>query len=311
MQIMPSIEDVPYFFLKQANASYSILVPHNGALHPILPAPRLFKTAYASRHEIHASQPARINQTLSGPYFLLLLDVPHTFGPPFRAVRIFRPEINYQGVSDAVGYLATTSRAPYSWIEDYSRRQPGYFLTGLRNASDLWEIVACEPDPADRCTFVLSPLKLPTGLPRADFSKIQDAPLRAEAEQHWKNLEQAVIAHNSHGVVNAGASLSEALLRAFLKSPGSDTRSLSQMLVTLKDDLDAGSSAFSPLRSAADGDLSCHASIQPASWQGRQQRAFDEARTCNKPCRRDGGGFDFARFGAGVNRLTELLKRVA
>lgn len=242
-----SIEDVPHFFLKEGHASFSIWIPdQNGALHPLVPAPRLFKAAYASRHEVQ-SQSGRINQTLSGPYFLLLLDVPHTFGPPYRAVRIFRPEVGYQGVSDSVAYLATTSRAPYSWIEDYSRRQPGYFLTGLPNASDLWEVVACEPDPADRCTFVLSPIKLPNGLPRVDFSKIPDAPLRAEAEQHWRNLEQAAITHNSHGVVNSAASLSEALLRALLKAPGSHSRSLSQMLETLKAELDAGGSAFSSL----------------------------------------------------------------
>lgn len=213
-----SIEDVPHFFLKQGHASFSILVPgQNGTLYQLVPAPRLFKAAYASRREVQG-QGGRFNQTLSGPHFLLLLDVPHTFGPPYRAVRIFRPEVGFQGVSDATAYLATTSRALYSWIEDYSRRQPGYFLTGLPNATDLWEIVACEPDPADRCTFILSPVKLPNGLPRVDFSKIADAPLRAEAEQHWRNLEQAVIAHNSHGVVNSAASLSEALLRAFLKS---------------------------------------------------------------------------------------------
>jgi hypothetical protein len=247
MEMRLSIEDIPHFFLKQGHASFSIWIQgQNGTLHQLVPAPRLFKAAYASRHEVQG-QGGRINQTLSGPYFLLLLDVPHTFGPPYRAVRIFRPEVGYQGVNDAVGYLATTSRASYSWIEDYSRRQPGYLLTGLPNASDLWEVISCEPDPADRCTFVLSPLKLPTGLPRVDFSKIQDAPLRAEADQHWRNLEQAVIAHNSYGVVNAAASLSEALLRAFLKAPGSHSRSLSQMLTTLKDELDAGSSAFSPL----------------------------------------------------------------
>jgi hypothetical protein len=241
------IEDVPHFFLKQGHASFSIWIPgQNGALHQLVPAPRLFKAAYASRHEVQG-QGDRINQTLSGPYFLLLLDVPHAFGPPYRAVRIFRPEVGYQGVSDSVAYLATTSRAPYSWIEDYSRRQPGYFLTGLPNATDLWEIVACEPDPADRCTFVLSPVKLPNGLPRVDFGKITDAPLRVEAEQHWRNLEQAVIAHNSHGVVNSAASLSEALLRAFLKAPGSHSRSLSQMLETLKTELDAGGGAFSSL----------------------------------------------------------------
>ena len=129
LEIGPSIEDVPHFFLKQTYASFSIWAPaHNAALQQISPAPRLFKAAYASRHEVQASQSGRINQALSGPYFLLLLDVPHAFGPPFRAVRIFSPEINYQGIRDAVAYLATTSRAPYSWIEDYGRRQPGYFL---------------------------------------------------------------------------------------------------------------------------------------------------------------------------------------
>lgn len=242
-----SIEDVPHFFLMQGQASFSVWVPdQNGALHQILPTPRLFKTAYASRHEVNG-QGGRMNQTLNGPYFLLLLNVPHSFGPPYRAIRVFRPEVGFQAPNDSVAYLATTSRAPYSWIEDYSRRQPGYFLTGLPNATDLWEIIACEPDPADRCTFVLSPVKLPTGFPRVDFSKIPDAPLRTQAEQHWRNLEQAVIIHNSQGVVNSAASLSEALLQAFLKSAGSHTKSLSQMLDTLKSELDAGSSAFSSL----------------------------------------------------------------
>jgi hypothetical protein len=104
-----------------------------------------------------------------------------------------------------------------------------------------------KPDPADRCVFILSPVKLPHGLPTPDFSKMADPTLRAEAQQHWRNLEQAVIAHNPHALVNSAASLSEALLRQFLRAPGPPRESLGTMLDKLRLELDANQSRFSPL----------------------------------------------------------------
>jgi hypothetical protein len=111
----------------------------------------------------------------------------------------------------------------------------------------LWEIISTEPDPADRCTFILSPVKLPNGLPTPDFFKIGDATLRAEAQLHWTNLEQALVAHNPYGIVNSAASMSEALLHAFLKSPGSPKENLGEILERLRKELEKSTSAFSPL----------------------------------------------------------------
>jgi type II secretory pathway component PulF len=90
-------------------------------------------------------------------------------------------------------------------------------------------------------------VRLPHGLPTPDFTKITDPTLCAEAQQHWRNLEQAVVAHNSYGLVNSAASLSEALLRAFLTAPGPPKRNLSEMLDGLRKELENGGSAFSPL----------------------------------------------------------------
>jgi len=69
--------------------------------------------------------------------------------------------------------------------------------------------------------------------------------LRAEAQQHWKNLEQAVIAHNPYALVNSAASLSEALLRQFLAVPGPNGENFGAMLDRLKTELEKKKSAFS------------------------------------------------------------------
>jgi hypothetical protein len=103
--------------------------------------------------------------------------------------------------------------------------------------------VVSEPDPADRCIFILSPVKLPHGLPTPNFSKIADAALQAEAQLHWNNLEQALVAHNPYGIVNSAASMSEALLHAFLRS-GNPKENLGEMLERLRKELDKNSSAF-------------------------------------------------------------------
>jgi hypothetical protein len=132
-------------------------------------------------------------------------------------------------------------------MSDLTHGKRGFFLTGLPNASDLWEIISCEPDPADRCVFLLSPVRLPHGLPAPDFTKTTDPSLRTEAQQHWKNLEQAVIAHNPYAIVNSAASLSEALLRQFLAVPGGHGENFGAMLDRLKTELEKKQSAFSLL----------------------------------------------------------------
>lgn len=246
----PTIEDVPEFYLVHERASYKVWTPGaRGQLYQLLPAPRLLKAGYASPESVRSGQFQYAESTLRGQYPILLLPVPHSVGSPLRAVRVFNrggiPGI--QPPSDAIAYLATTSQAPYSWIEDLKQGKRGYFLTGLPNARELWEIISSEPDPADRCIFVLAPVKLPHGLPTPDFSRIADGALRAEAQQHWKNLEQALVAHNPYAIVNSAASMSEALLHAFLKSAGNPKENLGEMLDRLRKELDKNSSAFSPL----------------------------------------------------------------
>ena len=217
-----TIEDVPEFYLVQGRASYQVWIPGvGGQPYQVLPAPRLIKAGYANPESVRSGQLQYAESTLRGEYPILLLPVTHSFGSPLRAVRVFnRDTPGIHQPSNATTYLATTSRAPYTWIEDLRQGKRGYFLTGLPNASELWEVISSEPDPADRCIFVLSPVKLPHGLPTPDFSKIANTAIRAEAQLHWKNLEQAVVTHNPYAIVNSAASLSEALLHAFLRSTG-------------------------------------------------------------------------------------------
>ena len=244
----PMIEDVPEFYLVKGRASFQVWIPGvGGQAYQISPTPRLLKAAYASPESVRYGQLETAKSNLRGEYPVLLLPVPHSFGAPLRAVRLFsRGDIpGIQATSNAITYLATTSQAMYSWIEDLKQGKRGFFLTGLPNAPDLWEIISCEPDAADRCIFVLSPVRLPHGLPTPDFSKITDATLRAEAQQHWTNLEQALIAHNPYALVNSAASLSEALLHAFLNTPGRPKENLAEMLERLRKELEKNNSAFS------------------------------------------------------------------
>ena len=247
--VRPTIEDVAGFYLTEGNASFQVWLPAGDCNTPFLvtPTPRLVKAAYVSAAEVRFGHLQHGQSVLRGQYPLLLLDVPHSYGPPLRAVRIFTRDAGPVGPPNAATYLATTSRAPYTWFEDLNWGKPGYLLTGLPNASDLWQIISREPDPADRCTFTLSPVRLPHGLPTPDFTKISDPTLSDEAKQHWSNLEQAVIAHNAYGIVNSAASLSEALLQAFLSTKHPHRSNLSELLDSLRKELDKGQSAFSPL----------------------------------------------------------------
>lgn len=246
----PVIEDVSEFYLIKGRASFQVWISGAGALpYQVSPTPRLLKAAYADPESVRSGQLQFAQSVLRSEYPVLLLPVSHSFGAPLRAVRVFNPgDIpGIQPPSNAFTYLATTSQAMHSWIEDLRRGKRGYFLTGLPNAPDLWEIISCEPDPADRCIFVLAPVQLPHGLPTPNFSKITDTTLRAEAQQHWANLEHAVITHNPYALVNSAASLSEALLHAFLAVPGARSENLSDMLERLRKELEKGTSAFSTL----------------------------------------------------------------
>ena len=193
--VRPTIEDVDGFYLTETGpASFQVWLPAPNQTdgssprrrvlrRPLMPPlMRLSLTSFSTRTEpgeFATESPARC---------------PANIAAPLQQVRIFgREQLSGVG-ANPITYVATTSRAPYSWIEDLRQGKPGYFLTGLPNASALWQIISCEPDPADRCTFLLSPVRLPHGLPSPDLAKITDGALRDEARLHWSNLEQAVLA---------------------------------------------------------------------------------------------------------------------
>lgn len=246
MQVVrTTIEDVSEFYISEGRASFQVWIPGPGGNpFPVSPQPRLQKAEYVSPDDVRAGNFQYAQTVLSGPYPLLLLDVAHSFTPPLRAVRLFARDDRRP---DPITYLATTSKASWTWMSDLDHNKRGFFLTGLPRASDLWQILYIDVDPADRCVFVISPVRLPHGLPTPDFSKIADPAVRSEAEHHWKNLEQAVISHSAYALVNSAASLSEALLRAFLKAPGAHRENLGEMLRRLHEEIQNKKSAFSSI----------------------------------------------------------------
>jgi hypothetical protein len=77
-----------------------------------------------------------------------------------------------------------------------------------------------EVDYAQRYNFTLVPVRLAHGLPTPDFTKITDQAIRQEIQQHWSELQDAIVRHRYYGLVTSGKNTAESLLYYLLLTAG-------------------------------------------------------------------------------------------
>jgi hypothetical protein len=105
--------------------------------------------------------------------------------------------------SRLVGTGQLGSSHGYLWKGDILQGRLGYFLIGSTAAANLWRVTRVEVDYAKRYNFTLFPVKYAHGLPSPDFTIIGDLAIRQEIEQHWSELQDALVRNRYYGLVTA------------------------------------------------------------------------------------------------------------
>jgi hypothetical protein len=217
-----------------------------GTPNAVEPAPILYKASYLQRAEAtdHLDQ---CKVVLDSSAVTLMARLPSPDGPPAQTALIFI-YLNDQTISyvsngrsfpsiAARAYAAAGPRqAGYGWSSDIAYGKYGHFLIGDSKSANLWRVTRVEVDYADRYNFTLTPIMLAHGLPSPDFSTIADSAIRQEIQQHWSELEDALVRQRSYGIVTSAKNVAESLLYYFLLagshiSPGN--RDLAGMLKKL------------------------------------------------------------------------------
>jgi hypothetical protein len=214
----------------------------------VVPAPDLRRTAFLDYFAVtDDSQIRSAASRLDNPQPLLMLVRPNLDGPPFRTGTLFC-YVREENVSWRAGsisnhslrtevYEASTSRGSSNWLYN---GKPGYFLTGTWQKHELWRVARLETDAAYRYLFTLAPLRLAHGLPEVQFSALTSPTLRAEAERHWSEFQNQLVAHQYYALVTSAKNVAETVLADYLSQTGlSSRRDFDEMLGKLRDMLNA------------------------------------------------------------------------
>lgn len=232
-----------------------------GTPEPIVPSPILHKAVYLSNYDASSGDLRRSSAELDSPQVTLLAKFPSPDGPPAQTALLFPYQceeiVSYQANGRsfpriaARRYRAAGPGQGYIWQTDILQGRPGYFLIGSAEATNLWRIARVEVDYAQRYDFTLIPVRFAHGLPTPDFTKITDQAIRKETEQHWSELQDALVRNRPYGVVTAAKNTAESLLYYFLLTAGhisAGNRSLADLLKKLESVLaDANTKATVPL----------------------------------------------------------------
>ena len=197
-----------------------------GTPNAVEPAPMLYKSTYVQRAE-GTDHLDRCQVHLDSPTVMLMARLPNPDGPPAQTAIIFlylRDEtISYASHGRSFpsipgrAYVAAGPRqAGYGWSSDITYGKLGHFLIGESKSANLWRVTRVEVDYADRYNFTITPIVLAHGLPSPDFSKIGDIAVRQEIQQHWSELEDALVRQRSYGIVTSAKNVAESLLYYFL-----------------------------------------------------------------------------------------------
>jgi hypothetical protein len=247
---MGSIEQALKFYVAEWHGSPLILVPSLGGIPEVaVPSYPLLRVSYLSPEEAATEQGlARAKTKLQGGHPLLFLTTPSPDGPPSRSGVIFRYEQsvrvhwtdgrNGKPEIEADEYLAVVTLSRYSWGSDLQRGRPGCFLSGPSNGDNLWRVARVEADFAGRQLFTLSPVRLASGLPDADFSAIDNDLLRQKLERDWDEAQRCLANNLYSSMITAAKNVVESLVVFAVGNP-SRKLTLEQGLVELRKTLDA------------------------------------------------------------------------
>jgi hypothetical protein len=241
---MPSITGASTLYILRGTV---ILVPDSSGIPEIVdPQPLILRIAYISP-DFFDTQLARAQVELASEHCTLFVPLQSSEGPPYRSGLIFAFRDNLSGISwrdekterhgaQMTQFGVTTPLVDYTWSQDVRRGRSGYFVTGQSPDTSLWRVFRLEADALGRQVFTIAPVQFSPNCPRADFSSVADAGLRAEVIAQYDEFCQRVTASAYRDVLTKARNIVEGLVAYKLNQQGrSLRRDLGTDLQTVRD----------------------------------------------------------------------------
>jgi hypothetical protein len=226
-------------YLLVRNSSPLWLAPDPiGVAFPFNPQPTILRAAFSPSLDDQSMSAAK--GWMMGEQHWLLALAPCPDGSPHRLAYLFIRKNSPKSTSFQDG--------PYLrhgvWIDAWYRRAnnmtsvgPGFFLTGTVDDGSIWRVFRQELDPFNRWMLTLSPVRMSSHCPKADFSSLKSPLLAGEVAAQYADMARAITTNSYRDVVTKVKNIVEAIVAERLGNTEKN-RDLAENLRIIKKMLD-------------------------------------------------------------------------
>ena len=243
--------DATQLYLLERTGFSLWLIPDSTGIPTVLrPQPQLFQAAYI---ESMSDQNMQVAQTQLGTKWRWLLSpIPCPDGAPYRSAVLFIFDRELKSLPWRDGtqthvsatmsvFRPATKTFSLSWVKDVY----GFFVTGPAKDS-VWRLFRAELDALDRWILTLSPVRLSSHCPEADFSALSLPLLSQEVAAQYSDLAKALTSNSYREVVTKAKNIVEAIVASKLGN-AVKSRDLYGNLKVIKKSVESTSDDWTPL----------------------------------------------------------------
>jgi hypothetical protein len=176
------------------------------------PQPTVLRAAYSASLDEQSMWAAKA--WLMGEQHWLLGLAPCPDGPPHRLAFLFvRRNVPKITTFQDGKYLRHATK--FDWYQratPVTSLGPGFFLTGTVDGGSIWRVFRHELDPFNRWILTLSPVRLSSQCPQADFSSLKTPLVADEVTAHYRDMVRSITANNYRDVVTKAKNVVEAIV---------------------------------------------------------------------------------------------------
>lgn len=204
------------YLLPRNNTTLWLAPDGNGLAHALDPQPTLFRSAFSSSTDEQSIAAAKSWLASDRCWLMTFTACPD--GPPHRwgLLFIFVDEVvvtlqdgSYTRPGKRVlRYRRATKATSLGTYSD----GPGYFLTGMEKDGALWHLTRQELDLLNQWVVTLSPVRLSSRIPRADFSSLKAPLLAEEVAAQYHDMARAITTNSYREVVTKAKNIVEAVV---------------------------------------------------------------------------------------------------
>jgi hypothetical protein len=217
------------YLLKRGRSALWVAPNLTGEMVGLDPQPTMLRASYVYI-PLEPNNLANARGQLSNEFALIIALTPCPDGPPYRSGLLFRFAKHVQWTDGEMAYLYQRTTRTFNVGSD-----DGFWLTGGPGTTEasLWRLFRAEIDVLDRWVLTLSPVRLSSKFPNADFSSLKAPLLKQSVETQFADLSRAVLANSYLAAVTHAKNVVEGIVAD--KLGNADTsRDLGQNLQTIK-----------------------------------------------------------------------------